>query len=282
MDINWYPGHMAKSRRLMSDDLKKVDMVCEIIDARIPKSSRNTDLEKISEGKRRMIVLNRMDQADPAATKQWMQYFRSNKYTVIAADSKTGGFLNDFTAAAREGCIDLIKRNEEKGMVNKHIRLMIVGIPNVGKSTFINKLVGKKSAVAENRPGVTRKNQWFTLKGGFDFMDTPGMLWPNVEGAGYYLAFTGAIRDEVLDLEDVACALIKTLVLSAPGALEKRYSVSDIDSDNPYDSLEALARARGMLGSGGSADTLRMSRVLLDEYRSGKLGRITLEFPPEG
>lgn len=282
MSINWYPGHMARTRRLMLEDLKNVDAVCEIVDARIPLSSRNPDLDRLAQGKRRLLVLNRADQADPEATAQWMEYYRRQGLTVLATDSQKGGFLPAFTDAVRTVCADLIRRNEEKGQAGKTIRLMIVGIPNVGKSSFINRLLGRKSAIAEDRPGVTRRKQWYTLPGGFDFMDTPGMLWPKIDDdeTGYRLAFTGTIRDEILDLEDLACRLLVCLQQAAPGALEKRYGVTP-DTDEPYEGLCMLGRKRGFVVSGGEIDTERMSRVLLDEFRSGKLGRITLERPPE-
>ncbi len=281
MSINWYPGHMARTRRLMLEDLKNVDVVCELADARIPRSSRNPDLDRLAQGRRRLLVLNRADQADPDKTAQWLDFYRARGLTVLATDSQKGGFLPAFTAAARTVCADLIRRNEEKGQAGKTIRLMIVGIPNVGKSSFINRLLGRKSAVAEDRPGVTRKKQWYTLPGGFDFMDTPGMLWPKIDDdeTGYCLAFTGTIRDEILDLEDLACRLLVRLERAAPGALEKRYGIAP-DASEPYEALCALGRRRGFVVSGGDIDTERMARVLLDEFRGGRLGRITLELPP--
>ena len=190
MSINWYPGHMAKTRRVMLEDLKHIDMVCEVIDARIPKSSRNPDLNRLCAGKRRMLVLNRADQADPAMTAKWMAYYRAQGYTVLETDSQKGGFLPAFTKSARQCCADLIARLEAKGQTGKSIRIMIMGIPNVGKSSFINRLLGKKAAVAADKPGVTRGKQWFSLPGGFDFMDTPGMLWPKIDTdeMGYLLA----------------------------------------------------------------------------------------------
>ncbi len=282
MSINWYPGHMARTRRLMQDDLKNIDVVCEIADARIPRSSRNPDLDRLARGKRRLLVLNRADQAEPSKTERWVAYYRSQGLAVIATDSQKGGFLPAFTSAVRTLCDDLIRRNEEKGQIGKTIRLMIVGVPNVGKSSFINRLLGRKSAVAEDRPGVTRRNQWYTLPGGFDFMDTPGMLWPKIEDdeTGFRLAFTGTIRDEILDLEDLACRLLALLEKESPGALEARYGVAP-NGREPFDALCALGKKRGFIVSGGEVNTDRMARVLLDEFRSGKLGRITLESPPE-
>lgn len=283
MSINWYPGHMAKTRRVMAEDLKNVDMVCELIDARIPLSSRNPDLDQLCRGKRRMLVLNRADQAAPEATTAWMAYYRRQGYVVMEADSQKGGFLKQFTACARRTCQELIARQEAKGQVGKSIRIMIMGIPNVGKSSFINRLLGKKAAVAADKPGVTRGKQWFSLPGGFDFMDTPGMLWPKIESdeMGFLLAFTGTIRDEILDLEDLACRLLTRLAVCAPGAVEKRYGIAAVDVEHPYDTLTELAKKRGFLAGRNEYDTLRMARTLLDEFRAGKLGRITLELPPE-
>ena len=267
----------------MAEDLKNVDMVCELIDARIPRSSRNPDLDRLCRGKRRMLVLNRADQADPEATAKWAVYYRAQGYTVMEADSQKGGFLKQFTNCARRTCEDLIRRQEAKGQMGRSIRIMIMGIPNVGKSSFINRLLGKKAAVAADKPGVTRGKQWFSLPGGFDFMDTPGMLWPKIDTdeMGYMLAFTGTIRDEILDLEDLACRLIVQLETSAPDAVVKRYGITAVDREHPYDTLTEMAKKRGFLAGRNEYDTLRMARTLLDEFRAGKLGRITLELPPE-
>ena len=283
MSINWYPGHMAKTRRFMQEDLKLVDVVCEIADVRIPVSSRNPDLDRMAQNKRRMLVLNRADQADPKETANWVKFYRSQGYTVMETNSKTGDFRNEFTNKVRECCADLLKRLEDKGQVGKHIRIMIIGIPNVGKSTFINRLLGKKSAVAADKPGVTRSKQWFTLPGNqFDFMDTPGMLWPKIDTdeVGFALAFTGSIRDEILDLEDLACRLILQLDQVAPGALQNRYGIEEICREQPYDTLTEMARKRGFLAGRGEYDTERMAKIFLDEFRGGKLGRITLERAP--
>lgn len=286
MSINWYPGHMAKTRRVMQEDLKRVDLVCELADARIPQASRNPDLDRLCQNKRRMLVLNRADQADPAATARWMAFYRKQGLLVMEADSQKGGFLKQFTACAREACADLIARQEAKGQQSGSIHMMIMGVPNVGKSSFINRLLGKKAAVAADKPGVTRGKQWFSLPGGFAFMDTPGMLWPKIEDdrVGYLLAFTGTIRDEILDLEDLACRLLLRLEEYAPGAVEGRYGVPAGKPENipgAYDLLCALAKKRGFLAGRQEYDTLRMARTLLDEFRGGRLGRITLELPEE-
>ena len=282
MSINWYPGHMAKSRRLMSGDLKNIDAVCEILDARIPRSSRNPELDKLCRDKRRIIVLNRADQADPSVTSLWENYYKSKGFTVISTDSEKGGFGKDFESAVKRCCADLIARNEAKGQSGKMMRLMIVGIPNVGKSSFINRLLGKKSAVAANKPGVTRGNQWYSLPGAFDFMDTPGLLWPKIESdeVGYNLAFTGTIRDEILDLEDLACSLITKLKESYNHLLVKRYSFTEDLEDTSYDILQKIAFARSLVLKGNEPDTERAAKMILTEFRSGKLGRLTLEKPP--
>lgn len=281
MSINWYPGHMAKTRRLMLEDLKNIDMICEIRDARVPESSRNPDLAALAAGKSRMLVLNREDQADPAATARWMAYYKEAGYTVMAANSQRGGFLGEFTKAVAGCCADLLERNAQKG-VNRTVKIMIVGIPNVGKSSFINRLLGKKSAIAADRPGVTRSKQWFNLAGKYDFMDTPGMLWPKIDddATGFKLAFVGTIRDEILDIELLACELLKVLAESYTESVVKRYGITEINRDMPYDTLEEMARRRGFLLGRGQLDTERMARVFIDEFRAGRLGRLTLELPP--
>jgi len=281
MSINWYPGHMARTRRLMAEDLKNIDLVCELLDARIPRASRNPELRRLCEHKRRLVVLNRCDQAEERENRLWGEYLRARGEQVLLADSRKGGFLNAFTQQARVCCADLIERAEAKGQTPR-IRVMVAGIPNVGKSSFINRLLGRRSAVAEDRPGVTRARQWFSLPGGFDLMDTPGLLWPKIENdaMGYLLAFTGTIRDEVLDQEDLACHLIAVLGETAPQALEARYGIDIAPCETTYDALQALAKKRGFLLGRGEVDTARMARVLLDEFRDGKLGRISLETPP--
>ena len=280
MSINWYPGHMEKSRRILDRDLKYIDAVCEITDARIPKSSRNPELKRICAGKRHMLVLNRADQADPTATALWIDHYKNNGYTVIATDSEKGGFTKSFSAAVHECCADLIKKNNEKGQTGRVTRLMIVGIPNVGKSSFINRLTGKKSAIAANRPGVTRSNVWYSLNGEFDFMDTPGLLWPKIEDdeVGYKLAFTGTIKDEILDMEDLACRFIKILRENYSDVLKSRFGIEPENEDD-FGLLGKIALKRSLLLKGGEPDTERAAKTLISEFRTGKLGRITLEKP---
>ena len=281
MNIQWYPGHMTKTRRMIEEDVKLVDAVCEILDARIPIASRNPDIDAICGNKPRMIVLNRIDMADPALTKKWAEHFRAKGYAVLQTDCKTKKGISGFVPAVRELLAEKLARYAEKGQVGRPLKLMIVGIPNVGKSTFINQVAGRKGAKAENRPGVTRGKQWITLNGGILLLDTPGILWPKFESpeVGYSLAWTGAINDNILDVELVACRLLERLRELYPGAIEARYKFTPDPEAPGYELLEAAARKRGFLISGGEVNTERMAHVLLDEFREGKLGRMTLERP---
>lgn len=282
MNIQWYPGHMTKTRRQIEADLKQVDAVCEIVDARIPISSRNPDIDAICGGKPRIILLNRMDLADPNATKRWMTYFRAKGMAAVAADCKHRKGIADFQPAVRSVLREKIERNAAKGM-NRPVRVMIVGIPNVGKSTLINQISGRKGAKAENRPGVTRGKQWVTVDSGLLLLDTPGILWPKFEDreVGMKLAYTGAVKENVIDTEELACYLIALLWKRYPSAIQERYKVNMEQDASGYQLLEEAGRNRGFLLARGEIDTARMAKVLLDEYRSGKLGRFTLE-EPEG
>ena len=280
MNIQWYPGHMTKTRRQIEADLKQVDAVCEIVDARIPVSSRNPDIDSICGSKPRIIVLNRMDLADPNATKLWTAYFKSKGMAVVVTDCKTRKGIADFTPAARAACKEKLERDAARGM-NRPLRVMVVGIPNVGKSTLINQISGRKGAKAENRPGVTRGKQWVTVDQSLLLLDTPGILWPKFEDpeVGMMLAYTGAVKDGILDIEELACRLISLLHSRYPEALKERYKI-EAEPDTPgYELLEMAGRKRGYLISGGEINTERMAKVLVDEYRSGKLGRFTLEVP---
>lgn len=283
MNIHWYPGHMAKTKREMIESLHLVDAVCEIVDARIPQSSRNPDFDKLAGTKPRMIVLNRSDQADPGATKLWISYFRERGYAAMEADSKNGAGVSNFSQVVRALLSEKLKSYEEKGQTGRALRVMIVGVPNVGKSSFINRLVGRRAAKAEDRPGVTRGKQWFTLGGSLEVLDTPGMLWPKLTGAhtGENLAYTGAVRDDILDIEMLSGNLMQVLSEHYPQRLAERYRVELGDSPAGHELLERAAKKRGFLLPGGVCDTERMARILLDEFRAGKLGRITLEFPPD-
>ena len=282
MNIQWYPGHMTKTRRQIEADLKQVDAVCEIVDARIPVSSRNPDIDTICGNKPRMIVLNRMDLADPAATQRWQTYFRKKGMAVLATDCKTKRGINGFTPAARMACAEKLARDAAKGM-NCPLRVMVVGIPIVGKSTLINQISGRKGAKAENRPGVTRGKQWVTVDAGLQLLDTPGILWPKFEDpeVGMMLAFTGAVKEGVIDMEELACRLMELLLRYYPSTLEERYRVTAPAGTPGYELLEMAGKNRGFLLAKGEIHTERMAKVLLDECRSGKLGKFTLEQPKE-
>ena len=282
MNIQWYPGHMTKTRRQIEADLKQVDAICEIVDARIPISSRNPDIDAICGAKPRLVILNRMDLADPVATKLWVEYFRKKGIAALGTDCKSKRGISGFEPAVRSVLKEKIERNAAKGM-NKPLRIMIVGIPNVGKSTFINQISGRKGAKAENRPGVTRGKQWVTVNNNLLLLDTPGILWPKFEDpkVGLMLAFTGAVKENVIDVEELACYLAELLSKRYPQTLVERYGV-EADSEMPgYELLEVLGRKRGFLLARGEIHTERMAKVLLDEYRSGKLGTLTFELPEE-
>ena len=282
MNIQWYPGHMTKTRRQIEADLKQVDAVCEIVDARIPVSSRNPDIDAICGNKPRMIVLNRMDLADPAATSRWKTYFEKKGMAVIATDCKTKRGISSFTPAARTACAEKLARDAAKGM-NRPLRVMVVGIPNVGKSTLINQISGRKGAKAENRPGVTRGKQWVTVDAGLQLLDTPGILWPKFEDpeVGMMLAITGAVKEGVIDVEELSCRLLELLLTYYPQTLKERYKVEAPQGTPGYELLEMAGKNRGYLLSRGEIHTERMAKVLLDEFRSGKLGKFTLEQPKE-
>lgn len=283
MNIQWYPGHMTKTRRQMEQDIRLVDAVCEIVDARIPMASRNPDIDAICGSKPRLMILNRIDMADPDETKKWAAYFREQGMVVLETDCKNRKGTNQFAPKVRLLLKDQIEKYKEKGMVGRTLRVMIVGIPNVGKSTLINQVAGRKSAKAENRPGVTRGKQWVTVEKGLELLDTPGILWPKFEDpqVGMKLSYTGAIKDDVVDVETLACNLIDLLGKKYPHVLENRYKITVPESFQGYELLELCGKKRGMLISGGEVDTERMSRVLLEEYRSGKLGRFTFESPDD-
>ena len=282
MIIQWYPGHMTKTRRQIEADLKQVDAVCEIVDARIPMSSRNPDIDTICANKPRIIVLNRSDLADPEATKRWIAWFRNKGIAALATDCKSRKGISNFYPAVRSVLQEKIQRDAAKGM-NRPLRIMIVGIPNVGKSTLINQISGRKGAKAENRPGVTRGKQWVTVDNGLLLLDTPGILWPKFEDpdVGMKLAYTGAVKENIMDTEELACHLMEVLWKYYPDTVRGRYKV-DMPDDTPgYMLLEEAGRKRGFLLARGEINTERMAKVLLDEYRSGKLGLFTFEEPEE-
>lgn len=283
MNIQWYPGHMTKTRRQMENDVKLVDLVAEVVDARIPISSRNPDIDAIVGNRPRLVIFNRADQADPAMTARWMAWFKERGCGVLETDARSGRGVTQFSAAAKRVLKDKLEAWRAKGQVGRPIRAMVVGVPNVGKSTFINKVAKRKSAKAGDRPGVTRGKQWVSVDAGLELLDTPGILWPKFEDqtTGLHLAFTGAVKDEITDVEGLACALLELLRDRYPQALKERYKITDIDELQGWELLEQCARKRGMLVSGGEVNGERMANVLLDEFRGGKLGRFTLETPED-
>ena len=290
MNIQWYPGHMTKTRRMIAEQLKNVDAVCEILDARIPISSRNPDVDELTAGKPRLVVLNRVDQADRSSTDRWAAYFRNRGYAVMESDARSGQGTARFAGAVRELLAEKIRAYEEKGQ-NRVLRVMILGIPNVGKSTFINRVAGRKTAKTEDRPGVTRSKQWVPIDRNLELLDTPGILWPKFEdqSVGLNLAYTGAVKDDILDTETLGCHLMAYLGDHYPQALSAAYKLPGVperemeenDIAWGYRLLEAAGRKRGFLISGGEVDTERMAKILLDEFRGGKLGRFTLELPED-
>ena len=278
-NLSWFPGHMTKTKRMIASELPHMDAVCEILDARIPLSSRNPDVDDLTAGKPRLIVLNRADQADPAQTRRWSQYFRAKGWAVLEANAKGGVGTEKFAAAVRELLRDKLEAYAAKGQVGRVVRVMVLGIPNVGKSTFINKVAKRKTAKAEDRPGVTRSKQWVPVDATLELLDTPGILWPKFDDTevGKRLAFTGAVKDDVLDIEELACYLMDYLAAHYADVLTERYKITVEDGDSGYDLLEKAGRKRGFLMRGAQVDTERMARILLDEFRGGKLGRFTLE-----
>lgn len=282
INIQWFPGHMTKARRMMSDNLGLIDAVCEIVDARIPVSSRNPDLDDIAGGKPRLIILNRTDQADPLVTKAWAAYFKSQGHNIIETDSKNGKGTKAFAPAVRTLLKDKLRAYAEKGQVGRVVRVMIVGIPNVGKSSFINRIAGRRATATADRPGVTRGKQWIKIANDLELLDTPGILWPKFDNqtVGEHLAFTGAVKDDILDREALASNLMLLLAEISPEKLRDRYKLTLEAEQTGYELLTAAAKKRGFLLSGAEPNIERMAVVLLDEFRGGKLGRVSLEKPP--
>ncbi len=279
MIVQWFPGHMAKTRRLIKENLAAVDAVCEIVDARIPESSRNPELDEIIGAKPRIVLLNKCDLADEKATARKMKELEEKGIKALPVDCRSGKGLDKFQPAVRDLLKDKIKANNDRGMVGKALRIMVVGIPNTGKSSFINKMAGKNRAKVADKPGVTRSNQWFFIGSGIELLDTPGVLWPKFEDpeVGFKLAFIGSVKDEILDSQEIAVRLLVVLQRNYPDRLTERYKITDFEDMEPYELLEFIAQKRGMLLRKGEFDTERAAVMLLDEYRSGKLGRITLD-----
>lgn len=281
MNIQWFPGHMTKAQRMIEDSIKQVDAVCEILDARIPNSSRNPDIDRLAAGKPRLIILNRTDLADPSITAQWREFFEAQGIKILETDAKSGKGVSGFAPALSELLKDKIASYAAKGQVNRPMRVMILGIPNVGKSTFINKIAKRKAAIAGDKPGVTRGKQWINIDKGLDLLDTPGILWPKFDSqeVGEMLAITNAIKADVLDKETLAANFMLRLREMYPEALTARYKLEPDPEANGFELLEQAAKKRGFLISKGEYDIERMANTLLGEYHDGKLGRISLEKP---
>ncbi len=283
MNIQWFPGHMTRAQRMIEENLKLVDAVCEIVDARIPRSSRNPDILRLTAGKPRLMIFNRVDQADPEATAAWRAYFKREGQPVLETDCRSGKGVNGFPQAVRALLRTRLEENAAKGQASRPLRCMVLGIPNVGKSTFINKVARRKAAAASNRPGVTRGKQWIRIDQGLELLDTPGILWPRFDSqeVGEALAWTGAIRDEIVDRETLAANLLLRLSHQYPERVSARYKFTPDAEANGFELLSQAARKRGFLIAGGELDLERMAAILLDEFRDGKLGRVTLELPED-
>lgn len=279
--VQWFPGHMAKTRRLIKESLSLVDGVTEVIDARIPYSSSNPELEELINNKPRIVLLNKCDLADKNTTNQWIEYYKSKGIRALPVDCRTGKGLNVYYSTVREVLKDKIKQNEDKGMPGKALRIMVVGIPNTGKSSFINRMAGAVKAKVADKAGVTRNNQWFAIGNGIELLDTPGVLWPKFDdpAVGDKLAFIGSVKDEILDSETLAVRLLEVMKNNYADRLTERYKVSDFQDKEAWELLELIGKKRGMMIKGGEIDTERVSVMLLDEYRGGKLGAISLERP---
>ena len=281
MNYQWYPGHMTKAKRMMQENIKLIDLIIELVDARIPMSSRNPDIDELGKGKSRIILLNKSDLADARLNQEWESFFKEKGYFVQQLNAKTGAGIKNIQALVQESCKEKIERDRKRGIINRPVRAMVVGIPNVGKSTFINSFAGKACAKTGNKPGVTKGKQWIRLNKNLELLDTPGILWPKFEDQkiGERLALIGSINDEILHVDELAVALIRNLKNSYLDLLEKRYDIT-IDED-AYDTLKKIAIARKCLQKGELPDVDRASFMLLEDFRSGKLGRITLERPEE-
>lgn len=278
MNIQWYPGHMTKAKRQMQEDLKLIDLIIELVDARVPLSSRNPDIDQLGQNKSRLILLNKADLADERQNEAWKEYFQSKGFYVVKVDSRNGAGMKTIQNVIQEACKEKIERDRRRGIKNRPIRAMVAGIPNVGKSTFINTFAGKACAKTGNKPGVTKGKQWIRLNKNVELLDTPGILWPKFEDqlVGIRLACVGSIKDDILNIEELALWLLEKLKKDYPGFLEKRYGISE--EGTPLETLEAIAKARGCLKRGEELDYVKASGLIFDDFRGGKIGRITLEW----
>ena len=281
MHFQWYPGHMTKAKRMMQEDIKLIDLVIELVDARIPMSSRNPDIDELGKNKARLILLNKSDLAEDKQNDAWAAYFKEKGYSVVKVNSKKGGGIKSIQGVIQEACKEKIERDRKRGILNRPVRAMVVGIPNVGKSTFINALAGKACAKTGNKPGVTKGKQWIRLNKNVELLDTPGILWPKFEDqtVGLRLAFIGSIKDEILNTEELAAEMIQFMKKYYRGVLAEKYAI--IESDNPYQCLADIAKSRHCLLRGNELDMAKAAILLVDDFRSGRLGRITLEFPED-
>lgn len=281
MNFQWYPGHMTKAKRMMQENIKLIDLVIELVDARIPMSSRNPDIDELGKNKARLILLNKSDLADEKQTERWVEFFKKKGYSVVKVNSRKGGGIKSIHGVIQEACKEKIERDRKRGILNRPVRAMVVGIPNVGKSTFINALAGKACAKTGNKPGVTKGKQWIRLNKNVELLDTPGILWPKFEDqtVGLKLAFIGSIKDEIMNLEELAAELIHFLTDYYKGILNEKYGIEEVG--DPYVCLSEIAKNRHCLVKGNELDTLKAANLLLDDFRNGRLGSITLEFPEE-
>ena len=281
MNFQWYPGHMTKAKRMMQENIKLIDLVIELVDARVPMSSRNPDIDELGKNKARLILLNKADLADEKQTEEWISYFRGKGYSAVKVNSRKGGGIKSIQGVIQEACKEKTERDRKRGILNRPVRAMVVGIPNVGKSTFINALAGKACAKTGNKPGVTKGKQWIRLNKNVELLDTPGILWPKFEDqqVGLRLAFIGSIKDEIMNLEELAAELISFMQDAYPGVLAEKYTINE--KQNSYSVLEAIAESRHCLVRGNELDPAKAASMLLDDFRNGRLGRITLEFVKE-
>lgn len=279
MNLQWYPGHMTKAKRQMQEDLKLIDLIIELVDARVPFSSRNPDIDQMGKQKSRIVLLNKSDLADQRYNDQWEEYFRNRGFHVVKVNSKNGSGLRSIQGAVQEACKEKLLRDQRRGIKNRPIRAMVVGIPNVGKSTFINSYAGRACAKTGNKPGVTRGKQWIRLNKNLELLDTPGILWPKFEDqqVGKHLAFIGSIKDELLNLEELSLELLEYLKKEYPGILADRYGI--LEEGTPLQLLEQIAEKRKCVVRGEELDYGKAASILMEEFRNGKLGRITLEYP---
>lgn len=281
MHFQWYPGHMTKARRMMQENIKLIDLIIELVDARVPLSSRNPDIDELGKNKARLILLNKADLAEERLNDEWVEYFKEKGYSAVKVNSKKGGGIKSIQSVIQEACKEKTERDRKRGILNRPVRAMVVGIPNVGKSTFINALAGKACAKTGNKPGVTKGKQWIRLNKNVELLDTPGILWPKFEDqqVGLKLAFIGSIKDEILQTEELAAELVRFLKSEYPGVLEEKYDI--LEADDVYECIRNIAESRHCLVRGSELDTEKAAAILLDDFRGGRLGCITLE-KPEG